>query len=1034
MSKKVNTVGLESESAAASAAPAPEPQETVATPGRDQSHDLTAAPGAAPTSGEDFPVVGIGASAGGLEAYRLLFEELPATTGMAFVLVQHLDPQHPSLLAELIGRATRMPVLEATDGLPVAPNRVYTIPPNVTLGILHGRLQVLDRVVDRGRHLPVDEFLRSLAQDRGSQAIGVVLSGTASDGTAGLAAVKAAGGVTFAQDQASAAYWGMPGSAVAAGCADLVLSPPEIARELARMAAHPLLRQRQPPEPDLGEETSQALDKVYLLLRARTGNDFALYKQSTIRRRIRRRMVVHKLERLGDYVRYLQNTPVELDALFHDLLINVTGFFRDPETFEVLRALALPRIFAARATPAAARENGAAQAVSLPQVRIWVPGCSTGEEAYSLAMTLIESADERECDAGLIGTFQIFATDIDEQAISVARRGVYPERIQAEVSPERLRRFFLKVTGGRQVSKALRDRCVFAVQNVVKDPPFSRLDLVCCRNVLIYLGPMLQKRVLQMFHYALEPEGYLMLGPSESIGTQADLFALVDQPAKLYTKKSVASREGYNFKPRTPYQDALVELPPPRLGTPGRSPQQEAEELILARFSPAGVILTADWDILHFRGQTGRYLEPAPGAASLNLLKMVRRGLFVALRAALLQARDSGVPVRKAGVRYRSNGSEAQVDLQVLPLHAVAGGTPCFLVLFEEPVAPAAPEPARPAPGVAEGAANAERDDYLATLEHELTSTRDYMQSAIAEQEGTNEELRSMNEEIQSANEELQSTNEELETAKEELQSTNEELATVNEELESRNAELAAANNDINNMLASINLPILMLDNELRIRQFTPQAERLLNLIGTDMGRPISNIKPNIEVPRLEELVRRVINSLEVESLELQDNAGHWYAVRLRPYKTLDHRIDGAVITFMEIDEIKEARRLRVTLAEERRLAALVRDAADAITAQGFDGGILAWNPAAERVYGYPEAAALALNIRELIPADAWPEHERMLAALRVGRPMEPYRTRRRTQDGRELAVWLVPTVLLGADGKPYGLGTTERVLGEAER
>ncbi len=1014
----------------AESAPRSAPQADPESPASDHADAVSAAPAVA----ENFPVVGIGASAGGLEAYRLLFEDLPTDTGMAFVLVQHLDPQHPSLLAELIGRSTRMPVLEATDGLPVAPNHVYTIPPNVTLGILHGRLQVLERVIERGRHLPVDEFLRSLAQDRGSQAIGVVLSGTASDGTAGLAAIKAAGGVTFAQDQASAAYWGMPGSAVAAGCADLVLPPREIARELARIAAHPLLRQRQPSEPDLGEAASQALDKVYLLLRARTGNDFALYKQSTIRRRIRRRMLLHKLERLGDYVRYLQNTPVELDALFHDLLINVTGFFRDPETFEVLRALALPRIFAARTRPGAIPETGAAPAEILSQVRIWVPGCATGEEAYSLAMTLIEGCDERECDAGLVGTIQIFATDIDEQAISAARRGVYPERIQAEVSPERLRRFFVKVTGGWQVSKALRDRCVFAVQNVVKDPPFSRLDLVSCRNLLIYLGPMLQKRVLQMFHYALEPEGFLMLGPSESIGAQADLFALVDQPSKLYSKKSVAVREGYSFKPRTPYQDGLAELPPPRPVTPGRSPQQEAEELILARFSPAGVIVTADWDILHFRGQTGRYLEPAPGAASLNLLKMVRRGLFVALRAALVQARDSSAPVRKTGVHYRTNGSEAQVDLQVLPLRAAAGGAPCFLVLFEEAVGPAAAESARSAPGTADSTAIPDRDDYIATLEHELASTRDYMQSAIAEQEGTNEELRSMNEEIQSANEELQSTNEELETAKEELQSTNEELATVNDELESRNAELATANNDINNMLASINLPILMLDNELRIRQFTPQAERLLNLIGADLGRPIGNIKPNIEVPNLEDLVRRVINSLEVESLELQDNAGHWYAVRLRPYKTLDHRIDGAVITFMEIDEIKEARRLRVTLADEQRLAALVRDAADAITAQGFDGGILAWNPAAERVYGYPEAAALALNIRELIPADAWPEHERMLAALRAGRPMEPYRTRRRTQDGRELAVWLVPTVLLGADGKPYGLGTTERVLGEAER
>ncbi|HYN79206.1 MAG TPA: chemotaxis protein CheB, partial [Lamprocystis sp. (in: g-proteobacteria)] len=687
---------------------------------------------AEPVAAEDFPVVGIGASAGGLEAYRQLFEELPANTGMAFVLVQHLDPQHPSLLAELIGRATRMPVVEARDGMGVAPDHVYTIPPNVTLGILHGRLQVLERLTERGRHLPVDEFLRSLAQDRGGQAIGVVLSGTASDGTAGLAAVKAAGGLTFAQDQASAAYWGMPGSAVAAGCADLVLPPPAIARELARIAIHPMLRQRQSPEPDLGAAPAPDLDKVFMLLRARTGNDFALYKQSTIRRRIRRRMLVHKLERLTDYVRLIQTTPAELDALFHDLLINVTGFFRDPETFDVLRAIALPRLFAAHTAVGPDQGGGAA----LAPVRIWVPGCSTGEEAYSLAMTLIEGLDERGEDAGAVGAVQIFATDIDERAIAVARRGVYPERIQAEVSPGRLRRFFVKVTGGWQVSKTLRDRCVFALQNVAKDPPFSRLDLVCCRNLLIYLGPLLQKRVLQMFHYALEPGGFLMLGPSESIGAQADLFALLDQPAKLYAKKSVAVREGYDFKPRTPFQDGLAELPVARPGTPERSPQQEAEELILARFSPPGVIVTADWDILHFRGQTGRYLEPAPGAASLNLLKMVRRGLFVSLRAALIEARDAGAPVRKVGVRYRTNGSDIQVDLHVVPLRAV-GGTRCLLVLFEEAAAPTAAQSVTgPVDDVTEAATGADRDDLLATLEQELVSTRDYMQSAIAEQEG----------------------------------------------------------------------------------------------------------------------------------------------------------------------------------------------------------------------------------------------------------------------------------------------------------
>ena len=972
-----------------------------------------------PDEVSSFPVVGIGASAGGLDAYRELMEHLPPDTGMAFVLIQHLNPQHPSLLAQLIAGTTRMPVTEATNSQAVAPNHVYTIPPNVTLGILHGRLQVLERLGERGRHLPVDDFLCSLAQDRGDQAIGIVLSGTASDGTVGLTAIKAAGGVTFAQDQASAAHWGMPGSAVSAGCADQVLPPREIALELARMARHPFLLQGQPPRVDLAEATDGDLDKVYLLLRSRTGNDFSLYKQPTVRRRIRRRMLVNKLDRLADYIRLLQTTPTEVGTLFRDLLINVTGFFRDPGTFSTLHAMVLPRIFAAR-------QSAPNQAPSRPQVRIWVPACSTGEEPYSLAMTLLEYLGDREGEPAVVGDIQIFATDIDEQAIGAARRGVYPERIANDVSPERLRRFFVKVTGGYQVGKALRELCVFAVQNVAKDPPFSRLDLVCCRNLLIYLNSVLQKRVLQLFHFALEPGGFLMLGPSEGIGPHADLFALLDQPAKLYAKKSAASRASDYFALRTPALEGLADLTQPKPIIPGRGPQREAEELILARYGPPGVIVNSDLDILHFRGQTGRYLEPAPGAASLNLLKMARRGLFVALRAALTEARRSGDPVRKTGVRYRHNGDESLADIQVLPLSAAAGEA-CLLVLFEDVARPA---PALGAPGTAPSAGT---DDIIAALEQELTNTREYMQAAIAEHEGTNEELRSLNEEIQSANEELQSTNEELETAKEELQSTNEELTTVNDELEHRNADLATANNDIHNMLDSINLPILMLTNDLHIRQFTPQAERLLNLIGTDLGRPIGNIKPNIEIPNLEALAQRVIDNLGAETLELQDNAGHWYSVRLRPYKTLDHRIDGAVITFLDIDELKAAEQLRVALADERRLAVLVRDAMDAIVAQGFDGRILSWNPAAERAYGYTQAQALTMNVRQLIPDEAMADWERTSDLVRQGQPVEPYRTRRRARDGQELAVWLVPTALLGDDGRPYALGTTERHLGSPD-
>jgi two-component system, chemotaxis family, CheB/CheR fusion protein len=954
-----------------------------------------------------FPIVGIGASAGGLDAFRRLLHHLPTRTGMAFVLIQHLDPAHPSMLADLLVGSTRMPVREAADGEPVEPDHVYVIPPNCSLGMHHRRLLVLARQEERGLHLPVDSFLQTLADDLGPKAIGVVLSGTGSDGTHGLKAIKAAGGMTFAQDERSAEHFGMPGSAIAACCVDLVLAPPEMACELARIARHPYLRQPARTIAELPGGNEEELGKVFMMLRTHTGNDFSFYKRDTILRRIKRRMAVHRIDRFAEYVRYLQSEPEEIARLFDDLLISVTGFFREPEAFDALREKVFPVLFA---------ELDAER-----PVRVWVPGCATGEEAYSIAIAMIEYLGERA-----IGTrIQIFGTDIDAKAIEKARAGVFADPLVAHLAPEQLKRFFVKAAGGYEVSKRVRDLCIFAVQNLVKDPPFSRLDLVSCRNLMIYFGPHLQKQALQIFHYALEPNRFLMLGSSESVGARADLFALLDHKSKIYTKKSNTPRLDPALMPRAFQVQGDVPVVPAGPGSSEPMDLTEAtDRMILKHYGPPGVVVSSDLDILLFRGETGRYLDPIPGAATLNLLKLARRELAVELRTAIQEARTSGAAVNKGRVWYRRNGNDAWVGLRVLPID---DGEPPdrLLVLFEETAA--AESGSVPMPGATSEPAMPV-DERIVALERELTSTRDYLQSIIAEQERNNEQLKSANEEIQSANEELQSTIEELETAKEELQSTNEELATVNCELENRNNDLAAANSDLGNLLVSVHLPVLILGADLRIRQFTPQAERLLNLISSDLGRPIGNIKPNIEIPDLETRVRTVIDRVTPQALEIQDKDGHWYSVRIRPYKSAENRIEGAVIAFVDVDDVKTSEaRLRNALEHEQRLAALVKDSDDAMTVQSFDGSIRAWNPAAERIYGYRENDALALSIERLIPPEAMALYRATIERLQRGERVEPFKSERLHADGGRLSVLIHPTALLDIRGTPYAFATTER-------
>ena len=832
-----------------------------------------------------FPVIGIGASAGGLDACSQLLAELPGDLDAALIVVMHLAPDHASVLPALLGGNSKLAVVHVADGLPIEANRVFVIPPNTSLGIENGALRLTPRPADRSQYKPVDFFFRSLAVYAQSRAIGVVLSGSDADGAVGLREIKGSGGITIAQDPDTAKYDGMPRSAIQTGMVDLVLPPHQIARELVRIARHPFVAPTKQATP--GEKpasSDEQLQEIFLMLRNATGVDFSHYKPATISRRLRGRMVLHKIDSLEHYVKFLHRDAAEVRALYQDLLIHVTRFFRDAESFEVLSSKVFPKI---------AAERGPNQAI-----RIWVPGCSTGEEAYSVAIALLEFLGNQ---AGGVPV-QIFATDVSETAIDQARSGTYPESIATDVSPERLRRFFTKAESTYRINKTVRDMCIFARQDLTRDPPFSKVDLILCRNVLIYLGPNLQRRLIGVFHYALKPNGFLILGAAETIGPNIDLFSIADKRHRVYTKKAGAERPDLHF-PHVNYAAERAEAGR-KISVDVRTVgnvQNEANRLLIARYAPAGVIVNSDLQIIQFRGQTGPYLEPAPGEASLNLLKMAREDLLHALRTAVHEVRRRNRPVRKEGLRVAYNDNAKEINLEVIPLSS-AGEAQHLLVLFEEALPPAKREPAPRAVKVKRMGPDS---DHIRRLQEELAASREYLQSIIQDLEAANEELQSANEEVLSANEELQSTNEELDTAKEELQSTNEELNTVNEELQARNEELSRANSDLLNLLGSVQIAIVIIASDLRIRRFTPMAERVLNLIPTDVGRPISDIKPNIDCPDLEQLITESIESVATKELEVRDHHGNRFSLRIRPYKNVDNRIDGAVLALFEVDPAK---------------------------------------------------------------------------------------------------------------------------------
>jgi len=831
------------------------------------------------------PIVGVGASAGGLEALEELFDHMPADTGMAFVVVTHQAPGHTSMLPELLGKGTSIAVVEAADGTKLEPNHVYVGPPGGHLSILNGTLHRMETGMKEAPRLPIDHFFRSLAEDQKEQAIGIVLSGTGTDGTLGLQAIKSEYGMAMVQQPQSAKYAGMPSSAIATGLADYVLPPAAMPSQLMAYAKGPYLTGATVAA-ELPAVPEEPMQKIFVLLRSRTGHDFSAYKSNTLRRRIERRMNLHQIKKPNQYVRYLHENPHEVDILFKELLIGVTSFFRDPEAWEALQPH-LEELVMARP------ENHV--------VRVWVPGCATGEEAFSMAIALREAMDKtgRHLDV------QIFGTDLDAEAVETARAGQYPDGIAVDVTPKRLERYFLGDEGTYRVRKEIRERVVFASQNVIKDPPFTKLDVLSCRNLLIYLNANLQKRLLPIFHYALKPSGLLFLGTSETVGSLTDLFEPLDKRWKIFQRKE--SPAALLRLPEIPAQPAM-EGDDEALSAEARASVKDAristviERLLLARFAPASAVVNANGDIVYIHGRTGVYLEPAQGQPRNNILDMAREGLQIELAAAIRECAAKGEEVTRDDLRVRANGGLAHISLSVARIREPEAVRGLLLVTFRPTRPPLleSPNARRPRKKIAE-------DQRVARLERAIKYMKESHQTTLEELETSNEELKSTNEELESTNEELQSTNEELETSKEEMQSLNEELTTVNAELESKVEELSQANDDMQNLLNSTDIATVFLDNDLNIKRFTEEAKALVTIRKSDVGRPISELTSNLLPDTLAADCREVLKTLVFKQGEVRTQDGKWYLMRIVPYRTAENVIDGLVVTFVNIGQVKQS-------------------------------------------------------------------------------------------------------------------------------
>jgi len=837
-----------------------------------------------PAQDQLFPIIGMGASAGGLEAFEQFFSKMPPDSGIGFVLIPHLDPTHASMMTELLRRVTNMEVTEAKDGMKVKPDHVYVIPPNKEMSIYQGTLNLEAPKMAHGLRMPIDAFFRSLAEDQGEMSIVVILSGTGTDGTLGLRAIHGAGGIVMVQEPRTAKYAGMPSSAVQTGLVDYIQPvekmPPQLITYVKKFVGKGKL--------PVTEKREHSLRKILALIRSRTGHDFSLYKKTTLNRRIEKRMNVHNVDEITSYLRYLQEHAEEVQLLFKDLVIGVTQFFRDPDAFAALRHKILPKYL----------ENKPHGYI----FRAWVPGCGTGEEAFSIAIVLTECIEEMNRDIKV----QIFGTDIDEDAINHARAGVYSSNIAADVSPERLKRFFTKEDDNYRVKKEVREMVILAIQDIVTDPPFTKLDLLSCRNLLIYLEPDLQNRLLPLFHYSLRPEGTLFLGTSETIGKFVDLFEVSDKKWKLFRSKKVVpalQEEVWSALPWTHAYTLRGEME-------DRKPKPIdvdaiAQTTLLETFAPPSVIVNEKGDILYIHGQTGKYLEPAPGHANLNILDMAREGLKYELRSGIHYAMTKMKERQYLKLKVKTNGGDHPINLTVKPLTQPKEVQGLVMVTFED-IIPQKPKlegkKQKPKRGV---------DKRSDEIEQELAYTRETLQATIEELQASNEELKSTNEELQSTNEEFQSTNEELETSREELQSVNEELVTLNSELQAKIDQLSQAESDMKILLDSIHIGTIFLDRHLIIKRFTSEATRIFNLIPSDIGRPMHDIRSNLQHDDIERDCQTVMETLRAKEQEVPSKDGKWYLMRIIPYRTSENLVEGVVLTFTETTQMRQLSTLK---------------------------------------------------------------------------------------------------------------------------
>ncbi len=969
---------------------------------------------------DSFPIVGIGASAGGLATFEAFFSAIPPSVdcGMAFVIVQHLSPDHKSLLCELIQRHTTMQVHEITNNIEIQPDNTYIIPPCKNITLCDGKLQLTDITTERGHRNPIDFFFRSLAVDQQERAIGIILSGTGSDGTLGARAIKGAGGLVFAQSPETAEFDGMPQSIISSNLADIILSPAQMPSQLISMInkSHSGFPMRSGINLE-GYETVFA--KILSKVRKHTGHDFSEYKINTILRRLERRIVINHVDSLAEYYALLQEDDDEVDALYADFLIGVTSFFRDRGAFEYLQESVFALLYTDKPIDSL--------------IRIWIPACSTGEEAYSLAILLYEYILQNNLDY----RFQIFATDIDKIAIDFARIGAYPENITIDITPNRLHSYFTFSPEKHQykVKKNIRELIVFSEHDILKDPPFSKIDFISCRNLLIYLNSDLQKRIISSFHYALNPHGILFLGTAETIGSSSELFCPIQKNLRIYKRLDVPQGRPHipltHHIPRTFEPTPAVKTVPLEQVTGSLSMLAEAE--LMQMYAPAAVIINSKGDALYFHGRTGKFLEPSPGEARAKLTDMAREGLQKNLINAIQRSSVNKTTIKYPATKVKTNGDFTTINLIVKPIRAIPRlisepDEELYIVIFEELVV-VETEMKQAKPSNKTIKANAELLKTISTLETELAAKDEYLQINFEEMATTTEEMKSTNEELQSVNEELQSTNEELETSREELQSVNEELSTVNAELHDRIQYLTKIENDLSNLIYSTGIGTIFLDIKLQIKRYTPQATKVIKLRKSDVGRPIGDLVTYLQdYDSLTEDISNVLETLIPLEKEIQAKDQSWYLLRVVPYRTLDNVIDGAVVNFIDVTKTKNAESLLNQFTALKCLSSIIHDANDAIMMLSLDGQILAWNPAATRMYGYSEKEALDMSVYDLM-ADEHKEHMRNVLANACNIPRKQYNVFRICRDGSKVDVLVTTTLLLNADGVAYAIATTEQLL-----